>query len=619
MLSNLTVENRNEYLEIIKKAETDTVFIAVDRCFFFTEDSRSMTSELSKHIDFFKSNGLEVGAWIQAFGFGNPLKDAEKEFTFGMTKIKSVSGNEAGDAFCPEDPDFMKMYCNTLKAVASASPELIMLDDDLCLSVRPGLGCFCDRHITLLEKKIGRALNKETIANQMFTGKGNDLRKAWLNVMGDSLRKFCHTVQKTIASVNPEIRIGFCAGFTSWDIEGVDAAELTRILAGKNKPFLRFTGAPYWVAPHWNRFRGQRLHGVIEFTREQEFWCKNSDIECFSEADCYPRPRYHIPGNLLECFDAAMTASGNNGILKYIFDYFAPPSYETGYVRLHKKNKGLYEFLEENFRNKNTVGIHVYEKMRKIAEMDLPSQFSEYDVLETALPVAASMLTSLGIPVQYDSIENSCSIAFGENVNDIIQMPAKLILDFKAALILKEKGIDTGILTIEEAKTPTYEVFNNIRTSITYPTGKYYKCYLKDNAKIQSYFESEHDIVPAAYIYNNGSTEFLVYTFDAYTINQSSTVFVSYMRQQQILNFNSDFPVIRNSPFVYQLSKKDENETVSFFANIFEDEMWDFDIELEDKYNSVECYGIEGTLNGNILHVHSTVPAYGMFAIKLRK
>lgn len=621
MLSNLNRDNRDEYLRQLKEAKADRLFIAVDRCHFFENDRSAMTEKLAEYVHFFEAGGIEVGAWVQAFGFGNPLTKREAAVSQGMTKIKSVMGNECGDAFCPEDPQYMERYCAVIKSIARAKPTLLMLDDDLCLSVRPGIGCFCDNHMQLLEKRLGRPLNKDTMARELFTGAENEARRAWLDVMGDSLRKFCRTVRQSVDEVDPSIRVGFCAGFTSWDIEGADAIELSNILAGDQEPFLRFTGAPYWVAPHWNRFCGQRLHGVIEFAREQEVWCKNTGIECFSEADSYPRPRYHIPGNLLECFDAAMIASGNTGDLKYLFDYFAPPTYETGYLRLHKKNQGLHAFLEDCFWDKKPVGVRVFERMHKFADMELPERFAEGAIMETALPLAAAVLTSLCVPVHYEEDNFDCAIAFGENVLDVKTLPKYMILDMKSALILQKQGVDVGILEaklFEDGIIPFIEEFPDKRITITHPAGRYYDCCLKDTVKVESYFVVEDTRFPAVLTCASGNTKFLILNADAYSIRQSSSIFCSYARQEQILKFYSDFPVIRNSPFVYQLCKREGNETVAFFANIFEDELWDFEIELDRIYQNAECYGIEAELKGDRLHVTSAVPAYGMFAVKLR-
>jgi hypothetical protein len=100
---------------------------------------------------------------------------------------------------------------------------MIMLDDDMCLSVRPGIGCFCDRHMELLSRELGEDLNGKPLEKLMFTGGRNRYRDAWLKVMGETMRKFCRSVRDMVNTVDPTVRLGFCAGYTSWDVEGADA------------------------------------------------------------------------------------------------------------------------------------------------------------------------------------------------------------------------------------------------------------------------------------------------------------------------------------------------------------------------------------------------------------
>lgn len=621
LLSNLSIENRQEYVEHLSKIGADFVFIAIERDFLFSTNKNyknMLAKNLKNHIAFFTDSGFEVGVWIPAFGFGNALSPQDNKRTKNMTKIKSITGKIGGDAFCPEDPKYMEMYCELVRKVAQTGTNLIMIDDDLCLSVRPGIGCFCERHISILENKLGRKLNPNTMAELFFTGEANEYRRAFLDVMGDTIRNFCEKIRKIIDDVNPDIRAGFCAGYTSWDLEGVNAIELTRILAGKNKPFLRFTGAPYWVAPNRTRFPGQRLHAVIDFARAQEKWCENTDIEYFSEADSFPRPRFQIPASLIECFDAAMVASNNTPVLKYLFDYYSPIEFENGYERAHLKNSSIYNFLQKNFSDKTASGIKVNEKMCKFANLTLPKEFDENATMYYSLPCAAPFLTQLGIPVCYE--ENAkCEIAFGENIDEI--QSDFVILDLVAALKLKTKGVDVGIKEINGfgvKLSPLFEIAGKVKMRLEKPTGRYYEeCVLNDHVEILSNFDIYGKELPAVIKYNNGKTNFLIFMFDAYSINPSSGVFCSYVRQEQINNFYSDYPVITKTPFVYQLFKKSENEAAIFFANIFEDEILDFKLKLPDNYQNVECCGATATLNGNILHITSTIPAYGMFAVKL--
>lgn len=621
MLSNISFENREEYVNHLKKIGADFVFIAIDRDFLFSTDSdykKTTAENFKNHINFFANAGFETGAWFQAFGFGNSLSPNDAHRTRNMTKLKSVTGKICGDAFCPEDPVFMEMYCESIKEIAQTGVGLLMLDDDLCLSVRPGIGCFCDRHIKLLENSLGHKINPDTLIEDFFVGAPNEYRRAFLDVMGDSMRKFCKTIRETVDTINPDIRLGFCAGYTSWELEGADAIELTRILAGKNKPFLRFTGAPYWVAPNRTRFPGQRLHAVMDFARSQEKWCENTDIEYFSEADSFPRPRFQIPASLIECFDAAMVASNNTPVLKYFFDYYSPLGFENGYEHAHLKNSKLYDFLQKQFADKTASGIKVNEKMRKFADLTLPQHFDENETMYTSLPCAAPFLTQLGIPVCYED-NAECEIAFGENIEEISS--DYVILDLVAALKLKKKGVDVGIKEITGFGVkiaPAFEISQNVKTRLEKPTGRYYEdCILDTEAQVLSNFDIYGKQFPAVIKYNNGKTNFLIFMFDAYSINPSSSIFCSYIRQNQIYSFYSNYPIIKSTPFVYQLFKKSEKESAIFIANIFEDEIWDFEIKLDRSYSKVECYGVDATLQGDVLKINSTVAPYGMFAVKL--
>ena len=232
MNSNITEENRGAYAEQLRAVGADTVFIAMDYYTFFLDDRTALFEKTASHVRYFRDCGFGVGIWFQAFGFGAGATHAECEKTKHFTPLRSVCGNVC-QAFCPEDDAFMERYRLWVTDIARCAPDMMMLDDDLCQSVRPGLGCTCENHRVLLAKTLddrGLAAMPEDLSlwpQTLFAGKATPQRKAFFDVMGDSLRRFCLDVRRTVDSVDPAMRVGFCAGYTSWDIEGVDAAELT--------------------------------------------------------------------------------------------------------------------------------------------------------------------------------------------------------------------------------------------------------------------------------------------------------------------------------------------------------------------------------------------------------
>ncbi len=93
-----------------------------------------------------EKEGIKAGVWIQAFGFGEPIAEYDLPFTEKYRKITDMNSHECGDAFCPLDPDFSDFIADGIKRAASAGAEIIMLDDDLCLNIRPGLWLLCKQN-----------------------------------------------------------------------------------------------------------------------------------------------------------------------------------------------------------------------------------------------------------------------------------------------------------------------------------------------------------------------------------------------------------------------------------------------------------------------------------------
>ena len=619
MSCTLREDKREIYSDMLKKCGADAVFIAFGGRADFYVDGGERSEFLQSDIEFFEKEGFEVGVWITSLGYGTPINPKYIPYLKDFTKIKGADSICYGDGFCPEDDAYMDKYLTWLDKVVKKGVKMLMIDDELCLSARPGLGCFCDKHIKLLEAELGESLEGKDVRELFFTGKTNRYRKAWEKVSGDTLRNFARKVRAKVDETDKNIRVGFCAGYTSWDIEGVDALELTKILAGDTKPFLRFTGAPYWVSKWLNKFDGQNLSSVCEMARMQEAWSRDSGVEVFAEADSYPRPRHMIPATYLECFDAAVTASGGMGQLKYMFDYAATPEYETGYMKRHLRNKPLYEFLEKHFSDKEAYGVKVYEKMHKFTDMTLPEKYTNSaKLMKRSLSPAASMLAFLGVPSVHAE-DSDYAIAFGENVKEIKKMPKKLILDITGAKILKEQGIDVGFESLSAMNVPTTISDGVNKVSLTNPWGEYYNPVLKEGTDVKCTFIALDESFPGAYTYKSGDTEFLVFTFDGFIDKYDSGVFTSYIQESVVKDFlGNAFCYIRKEPAVYQICKRDENETAVLFENLWEDALFDFEIELDKEYKDVSFFGADGVLEGAKIKITSEVAPYGMFAVILK-
>ena len=131
------------------------VYITICERFSFERGERrdAVIASLKKTIEFFDSHGYETSVWTDSIGFGSPIPRYNAEVTKNYTRLRSITGKGIGDAFCPLDEGFVDMYCELIADIARAGAKMIMLDDELCLSVRPGIGCACELHMKEYRKR----------------------------------------------------------------------------------------------------------------------------------------------------------------------------------------------------------------------------------------------------------------------------------------------------------------------------------------------------------------------------------------------------------------------------------------------------------------------------------
>lgn len=626
MASCVTRETRNTYLEYLHKIKTNVVMLVIDRdsLFMTSKDRETYFVKIANDTRFFQNAGLDVIIWTESYGFGGPIPEKYKYVMEGEPRITSVHGKKLDDALCPEGEKFVLLCKERIRDIARIiKPDRIMLDDEMCLSVRPGIGCFCEKHMELYEKEFGEKHSLEELKELIFTGHNEKYRSGWLNVVGDSMRNFCRSMREALDEVDETIRMGFCAGYTSWDIEGADAIELTKILAGNTEPFLRFTGAAYWVQSAKNRFKYQQMNEVIETVRMQEFWSRESGVEVFHEDDTFPRPRYCTSASMSECYDVPLRASGGVGSFKYLFCYDVGPDKELGYVKKHIRNMPLYEFIEKHFEDKTAVGVQVYEEMHKMKDAVLPNEFmGETEIMDIVFPRAATFLSSHGIPTTYD--ENpQIAIAFGDNARYIKTFAKRMILDLQAAEILQDKGMKLGLVKKEIMSTPVKEEYIDGETWILYNSAskKYYACTLETGVEVESYYiDVNGKKTPSSWRVTYEGTEFLIFAFSPNEERRSATVLRSYDRKQQLLNFISyEYPYIPDSYGIYQICKDGANERVVLLQNLGEDELADCEIMLNQPYETVELLGAEGILKEDRIILTTIVQPFASVAMVLKK
>lgn len=603
-------------LQDLKKIGAKRVFLTLATYEPNPEKRKKIMSTFRENAAFLKKEGFEVGAWLWTFNLpGNKL----------FTEMKSLDGKVIKDVCCPADPEFVRFSADYISEIAENGADIVLFDDDFRYGFQNGNSpaCLCDKHLALIETILGEKVTLEKMREHILSGERNQYRDAFLQANGDAFRNFAKAVRKKVDEKHPEVRIGACACMSSWDLDGTDAYEIATILAGKNRPFMRLIGAPYWaVRKSW----GCSMQDVIQQERLECAWSQKGDIEIIGEGDTFPRPRSNCPASYLEGFDTAMRVAGcTEGILKYVFDYYANADYEQGYVRAHVKNEKVYEALPDFFDGKASCGIRIWEMPKKIFEMKMPTTVNDTVQIEYLFFSKASrILSHLAIPSVFEG-DGVCGICFDENARSLplSALDHGMILDIAAAQILTERGVDVGLLSIGKGTSSgTIEryLYNNNHTFTRNVT--VYDVKLKEGAEILSDMETDFGTLPISYRYENEKGQrFLILNYN--TRNGDPHFQYHYERGKQIAEnipylSGKKLPAFTSGhPHLYMQCKKGEDGKCAVgLWNFFADEAENVEIILDKEYKNLRLIGAKGTLLGNKITL-DLIPPFGFAAVEV--
>ncbi len=628
MASTVTRENRQKYADYCRDAGISRVFLCTNSPIFPLPDL------LDENIAFFKSEGFEVGIWTDTIGHGVALTHIENsENTTKFQPIVNLLGDTVPYTNCPQDPAFRDFIAKHIAKLAKTGTDIVMIDDDFRMSSRGGYEpcCSCELHLDRICEMLGERITREELRPHVVSGKPNKYRDAWLAAQSEGLTQMAREIRAEVDKESPDVTVCICSTTAIWNIDGVDVPEITRILAGKNKPILRMPGAPYWSAIS-NTYN---LPGTIEVARLFASFAENEGFDLMAEGDTYPRPRQACPASFLEIFDAAVRADGAyNGILKYMFDYSAGPDFETGYLKLHNDDREFFEFISKIFDGGEACGVRIVSRPHTMKNADL-----DISSLNPSMPRPAdgAMISSCGIPTTYRG-DGICRSVFGENARDydLSELKKGTVLDSVSAVILTERGVDVGIASfgMPEAKNVSFLKTGTEGVKAFISSGEIRRALpttLKSSAKCVLFHTENGEDMPLAYTYENANGErFLVFLFEGdpqfRSVGKfSSGIFDSYATQEALIKAlpwvaRAHLPAYcEKNPNLYMICARGEGTLSIALFNCFSDYVTNPVVTLGDSYSKIECFGCDAELDGNRIIIKSRIHGFSMAAFKVTK
>lgn len=613
--SSLNNETREIYARQCREAGAARIFIGIGELFGLTDADYAA---IAAHTAYFKAEGFEVGHWINANGHGVVLAHAPGEGDRSVfPPMIRLDGKPWAGTNCPLDEGFRAAYLSAVTRLAALGASVLMLDDDFRLSQHhPEFCCVCDRHMARIRAYCGEEITREQVRDLCFGGKPNKYRNAWLRAEGESLYEFAREIRAAVDRVAPTLPVALCASNTIWDVDGTDAVELARILAGKNAPLLRLTGAPYTTVSR----SGKTFQMALEVARSLTAITREQGVELMAEDDVYPRPRYNVPAAYSEIYDMVMRIDGHyDGVLKYMIDYVAPPIYETGYLKRHNRNKPLYEGLTRFFENATPCGVNVLFRRHLMRDADYTlAPVSYYSPFTSA----GLLLEGCSIPTVYGE-QGICNAAFGEHARALTEaeLGCGLLLDATAAQILTECGIDVGLrgkqISIHGTCGMLYAANGIEKSCVWNGEGQYLAADCAADAEVVLYALIDGKKHPYAYRYENAEGKrFFVLLSHMQSHRPDSGMLRGY-RLQHALTEGVEWVAGKRlpakapgNPGLYLLAAKGEGALSVALFNCFADEILEPVIELDGNYTSAEFVNCTGRVEGDRVILDAPLPAY---------
>lgn len=617
MASTINVHNRAQYAALCKQARAERIFLAIGSIL------SEIPATLADDVAYFKAQGFEVGVWTDTIGHGFVLSHVENQINGDkFSYMIDISGEERPHAYCPLHSDFVEYAAKHIAELAKTGVDIVMLDDDLRMSQHRGdLCCACPEHMKKIQEILGEEITLQQLRKYVRSGKANRYRDAWLQAQNEGMIAFVKAIRKKVDEETPNVTLCNCIACAPWNVDYMDVAQISRILAGKNPPILRLTGAPYWAT----RKRVYSLITVFEYARMLSGFMRGEDIQLISEGDVYPRPRYTCPASYLELYDAVTRIDGGyNGILKYMFDYVAGPDFERGYLKFHEKNAAFLDKLTTLFPGGANAGVRVVVKTHTMKDADLDlSSLDEY----MPRPIDGTMLGSSGIPTVYHG-KGICNSIFGENARSVhlSLLEDGVILDAVSAVILSERGVDVGMAG--------GGVWDRENIAFLCTEDREYKSFISDGmARTLSVRLSERarpvlfstgndEEKCMAYRYENAQGQrFLVFLFEGDSIFDVKTGCDSGLLKnyavQRVLGeqipwiARKPLPVYcEGNPQLYLMCAKEKDALSVAMFNCFADSVIQPVVALDGEYDKIECLNCAARLEGNKVILTETLHAF---------
>jgi hypothetical protein len=430
----------------------------------------------------------------------------------GFKTMVDYLGHHSTSIACPKDLKWVDYIAKVYAEYAKLQPKELWIEDDFRhYNHTPiKLACFCDHHMAIYSEMLKRPITREEFVQKMLQpGEPTTERIVYLGVARAEMKQAAEAIQKAVAKVAPQTRVGLMSSFPEWHaVEGRDWDGLFDKLSGEHRRVSR----PH--LPAYNEVAPLQYARVFErFTRvTTELVGHHSDV--YPELESY----MYSPFVKSKAFTKLQLEStqmvGATGILLNLFDMMGNGIDETyDYAQLLADSKALM-----NFGAQHRLDVTQIDGVKVLFSPDAAFNIKTANGVDPAelLPKEfswLSLLGTLGIACKPEKWSLKChfsgeTIAISgqflnnlddEQIKELLQNNV-VLLDGESAQILFErsqlrkligasslefKPARTGYQSYEQLDGFTFDGIENPRVTMLQHTGDYYQIGYDPTANVQ--------------------------------------------------------------------------------------------------------------------------------------
>jgi len=119
-------------------------------------------------------------------------------------------GKESVASPCPNGPEFQAYNAGKYARIATASPDFILVCDDVRMQSHGAVtwGCFCPVCLHLFGDQFGRLYSREELVHALNDPSEGELRRAWVERNARTIESIYDTIGEAVHQTNPRIQTG---------------------------------------------------------------------------------------------------------------------------------------------------------------------------------------------------------------------------------------------------------------------------------------------------------------------------------------------------------------------------------------------------------------------------